>query len=182
MLVESRWFVFICNNPLPPPSPPVSPRLPPPFPPPPSNTHKNKFFDNHEYSRRSLKLLLFLDSRVWRNLWNASFLSGRWQRRGINVTGSLNHWPCIFWHMSKISCIFCRIRIYGVYGQPFLQWNTTESQGLIQKFPCTICTSHSIQRKNYPLWFWQNQHALNGSFQSINTDILGLGIVISNDY
>ena len=130
MPVESR-FISICN------SPPL-----PPLRPPPSYTHKNKLFDNHEYSRRSLKLLLFLDSRVWRNLWSASFLSGRWQRRGINVTGSLNHWPCIFWPL------LCHIRIYGVYGQPLLQWSTTESQGLIQKFPCTICTSHSIQRKN----------------------------------
>ena len=73
MLVESR-FIFICNNPAP---------TPPPSPPPPGmlsfgrNTHvelfpkfgpQNKFFDNHEYSRRSLKLLLFLDSGVWRNL------------------------------------------------------------------------------------------------------------------
>ena len=58
------------------------------------------------------------------------------------VTGSLNHWPCIFWPL------LCRIRIYGVYGQPLLQWSTTETQGLIQKFPCTICTSRSIQRKN----------------------------------
>ena len=137
MLVESR-FILICNSP-----PAPAPVPPPPLPPaPPSNTHTNKLFDNHEYSRRSLKLLLFLDSRVWRNLWSASSLSGRWQRRGINVTGSLNHWPCIFWPL------LCRIRIYGVYGQPLLQWSTTESQGLIQKFPCTICTSHSIQRKN----------------------------------
>ena len=103
---------------------------------------QNKFFDNHEYSRRSLKLLLFLNSGIRRNLWSASFLSGRWQRRGINVTGSLNQWPCIFWPL------LCRIRIYGVYGQPLLQWSTTESQGLIQTFPCTICTSRSIQRKN----------------------------------
>ena len=130
---------------------------PPPRPPPPdlfrktSNTHvelfpkfgpQNKFFDNHEYSRRSLKLLLFLNSGIRRNLWSASFLSGRWQRRGINVTESLNQWPCIFW------LLICRIRIYGVYGLPLLQWSTTESQGLIQKFPWTICTSRSIQRKN----------------------------------
>ena len=116
-----------------------------------SNTHvelfpkfgpQNKFFDNHEYSRHSLKMLLFLDSGVWRNLWSASFLSGRWQQRGINVTGSLNRWPRIFWPL------LCRIRINGVYGQPLLQWSTTESQGLIQKFPCTICTSRSIQRKD----------------------------------
>ena len=33
-----------------------SPASPPP-PAPSSYTHKNKFFDNHEYSRRSLKLL-----------------------------------------------------------------------------------------------------------------------------
>ena len=42
-----------------------------------SNTHvelfpkfgpQNKFFDNHEYSRRSLKLLLFLNSEIRRNL------------------------------------------------------------------------------------------------------------------
>ena len=103
---------------------------------------QNKFFDNHEYSRRSLKLLLFLNSEIRRNLWSPCFLSGRWQRRGINVTGSLNQWPCIFWPL------LCRIRIYGVYGQPLLQWSTTKSQGLIQKFPCTICTSRSIQRKS----------------------------------
>ena len=116
-----------------------------------SNTHvqlfpkfgpQNKFFDNYEYNRRSLKLLLFLDSGVWRNLWSASFLSGRWQLRGITVTGSLNHWPCIFWPL------LCRIRIYGVYSLPLLQWSTTESQGLIQKFPSTICNSRSIQRKH----------------------------------
>ena len=58
------------------------------------------------------------------------------------MTGSLNHWPCIFWPL------LCRIRIYGVYGQPLLQWSITETQGLIKKFPCTICTSRSIQRKN----------------------------------
>ena len=136
----------------PPPPPPTHTHTPQPAPfRKTSNTHvelfpkfgpQNKFFDNREYSRRSLKLLLFLDSGVWRNLWSASFLSGRWQRRGINVTGSLNYWPCIFWPL------LCRIRIYGVYGQPLLQWSTIESQGLIQKFSCTICTSRSIQRKN----------------------------------
>ena len=135
-------------NPLPL-TPPPAPSAPPALFRKTSNTHlelfpkfepQNKFFDNHEY--RSLKLLLFLDSGAWTNLWSASFLSGRWQWRGINVTGSLNHWPCIFWPL------LCRIRIYGVNGQPLLQWSTTESQGLIQKFPCTICTSRSIQRKN----------------------------------
>ena len=144
MLVESR-FIFICNNPLPPPP------LPPALLRKTSNTNvellqkfgpQNKFFDNYEYSRRSLKLLLFLDSGVWRTLWSARFLPGCWQLRSITVTGSLNHWPCIFWPL------LCRIRIYGVYGQPLLQWSTTESRGLIQKFPCTICTSRSIQRKN----------------------------------
>ena len=103
MLVKSR-FIFVCNNPS------LHASLPPSVAPPAlfrktTNTHvglfpkfgsQNRFFDNHEYSRRSLKLLLFLDSGVWRNLLSASFLSGRWQRRGINVTGSLNHWPCIF--------------------------------------------------------------------------------------
>ena len=135
----------------PPPPPTHTPQRPPALF---SNAHvelfpkfgpQNKFFDNHEYSRRSLKLLLFLDSGVWRNLWHlwsASFLLGRWQRWGINVTGSLNQWPCIFWPL------LCRIRIYGVYGQPLLQWSTTQPQGLIQKFPCTICTGRSIQRKN----------------------------------
>ena len=29
---------------------------------------QNKLFDDHEYNRRSLKLLLFLDGGVWRNL------------------------------------------------------------------------------------------------------------------
>ena len=143
MLVESR-FIFICNNPPPTPTPtPVLSfeRL---------LIHMWSYFRNSGHktnsliitSRRSLKLLLFLDSGVWRNLWSASFLLGRWQRRGINVTGSLNHWPCIFWPL------LCRIGIYGVYGQPSLQWSTTELQGLIQKFPCTIYTSRSIQRKN----------------------------------
>ena len=108
---------------------------------------QNKFFDNHEYSRRSLKLLLFLDSGVWRNLWSGSFVSGRWQRQDIKVTGSFNHWPCIFWPL------LCRIRIYGVYGQSLLQCSTTESQGLIQKFLCTICISRSIQRKSVHLEF-----------------------------
>ena len=145
MLVESR-FIFRCNNPFP---PPTTPPVPAPFRKT-SNTHvelfpkwgpQNKFSDNNEYGRRSLKLLLFLDSGVWRNLWSASFLSGRWQRRGVNVTRSLNNWPFIFWPL------FCRIMIYGVYGQPLLQWSTTESRGLFQKFPCTICTSRSIQRK-----------------------------------
>ena len=79
MLVESR-FIFICKNSYspPPPRPALFRKI--------SNTHvelfpkygpQNKFFDNHEYSRCSLKLLLFLDSGVWRNLWSASFLSGR---------------------------------------------------------------------------------------------------------
>ena len=121
MLVESR-FIFICNNP-PPPSRRALFRKT-------SNTHvklfpkfgpQNIFFDNNEYSSAH---------------WNCYCY---W---GINVTGSLNHWPCIFWPL------LCRIRIYGVYDQPLLQWSTTESQGLIQKFPCTICTSRSIQRKN----------------------------------
>ena len=145
MLVESR-FIFICN---------IPPSPPPPLPFGRLLIHTWSYFRNSdhktnsliitEYSRRSLKLLPFLDmldSGVWRNLWSVSFLSGRWQRRGINVTVSLNHWPCIFWPL------LCRTRIYGVYGQPLLQWSTTESQGLIQKFPCTICTSRSIQRKN----------------------------------
>ena len=142
MLVGSR-FIFICNNPPPPSTTPALFRRT-------SITHvelfpkfgpQNKFFDNHEYSRRSLKLLLFLDSGVWRNLWSVSFLSGRRQRRCINVTGFLNHWPCIFWPL------LCRIKIYGVYGKPLLQWSTTEPKGLIEKFPCTKCTGRSIQRK-----------------------------------
>ena len=134
MLVESR-FIFICNSP--PPTPHPQPR-PPPF----LLIHTKTIF---------LIITNIVGAHwncysswigVWRNLWSASFLSGRWQRRGINVRGSLNYWPCIFWPL------LCRIRIYGVCGQPLLQWSTTESQGLNQKFPSTICTSHSIHRKN----------------------------------
>ena len=71
MLVESR-FIFMCNNPPPHPTPPLPALFRKT-----SDTHvqlfpkfgpQNKFFDNHEYSRRLLKLLLFLDSGVWRNL------------------------------------------------------------------------------------------------------------------
>ena len=46
------------------------------------------------------------------------------------------------------------ISIYGLYGQPLLQWSTTESQGLIQKFPCTICTSpFLILYLHKDIWF-----------------------------
>ena len=58
ILVESR-FIFICNS-----FPLLSFRR--------LLIHtwnyfspQNKFFDNHEYSRRSLKLLLFLDLGQW---------------------------------------------------------------------------------------------------------------------
>ena len=128
-----------------------TPPAPPPPPPPSSlsvdfNTHvelfpkfrpQNKFFDNHEYSRRSLKLLLFLDSGVWRNLSFRALTAARHKRYRVPYPMTVH-----------ILTAACRIRIYDVYGQPLLQWSTTESQGLIQKFPCTICTSRSIQRKN----------------------------------
>ena len=134
MLVESR-FIFICNNPYPPPPPPApllafGRLLIHTFRP------QNKFFDNHEY-RRSLKLLLFLDSGVWRNLSFRALTAARHKRYRVPYPMTVH-----------ILTAACRIRIYGVYGQPLLQWSTTESQGLIQKFPCTICTSRSIQRKN----------------------------------
>ena len=66
MLIESR-FIFICNNPSPAPAlfwntSNAHMELFPKFGP------QNKFFYNYEYSRRSLKLLLFLDSGEWRNL------------------------------------------------------------------------------------------------------------------
>ena len=141
MLVESR-FIFIPTIPSAPPPPLLSfGRL---------LINMWSYFRNSGHKTNSLIITNAVGAHwncysswtVWRNLWSASFLSGRWQRQGINVTGSLNHWPCIFWPL------LCRIRIYGVYGQPLLQWFTTESQGLIQKFPCTIFTSRSIQRKN----------------------------------
>ena len=110
------------------------------IPPPPTHTHPTlsferllihtwSYFRNSGHNTNSLIITNIVGAH-WNCYWE------------INVTGSLNHWPCIFWPL------LCRMRIYGVYAQPLLQWSTTKSQGLIQKFPCTICTSRSIQRKN----------------------------------
>ena len=84
-----------------------------------SNTHvelfpkfgpQNNFSDNHEYSRRSLKLLLFLGSGVWGNLSFRALTAARHTRdRGP--------YPLTV----HILTAACRIRIYGVYGQPLLQ-------------------------------------------------------------
>ena len=141
MLVESR-FIFICNNP-----PPLAPllsfgRL---------LMHMRSYFRNSGHKTNSLIITNIVGAH-WNcySSWTVeygeiyevwAFFQGADSGEAA-VTGSFNHWPCTFWPL------LCRIRIYGVYGQPLLQWSITESQGLIQKFLCIICISRSIQRKN----------------------------------
>ena len=141
LLVESR-FICICNNPRPRPPPLLSfGRL---------LMHTWSYFRNSGHKTNFL-IITNIIGAYWNCYSSWTVESGEtYEVRAFfqgadsgeaSVTGSLNHWPCIFWPL------FCRIRIYGVYGQPLLQWSTTESQGLIQKFHCTICTSRLIQRK-----------------------------------
>ena len=142
MLVESR-VICICNNCRPPPRPLLSfGRL---------LMHTWNYFWNSGHKTNSLIIPNIVGAH-WNCYSSWTVKSGEiYEVRAFfqgadsgeaAVTGSLNHWPCIF------GPLLCRIRIYGVYGQPLLQWSTTESQGSIQKFPCTICTSRSTQRKN----------------------------------